>query len=144
MIIRPMLINDIDAVYEIECQSFSIPWSKEALTQELSEPSARCYVAELEACIAAYAGVRMVMEEGEVTNIAVAQHYRGNGIGRRLLQHLLDEAKKSKLRNIFLEVRKSNEAAMALYVSCGFQQIGLRKNYYQKPAEDAVLMACSL
>ncbi|WP_069997274.1 ribosomal protein S18-alanine N-acetyltransferase [Cellulosilyticum sp. I15G10I2] len=144
MLIRSMLMEDIEAVYQIECESFSIPWSKASLEQEVNNLSAFYCVVVLDQKIVAYAGLRIVLGEGEVTNIAVSKDYRGIGIGKILLRHLLSEAAKKLVHTITLEVRAGNEAAQNLYQSYGFRAIALRKNYYQIPTEDAIIMQLQL
>lgn len=140
MIIRPMVMEDIDRVYEIECDSFSIPWSKESLSQEMENPLAFYSVALVDEKIVAYGGLWAVMGEGEITNIAVQNTYRKKGIGKQVLKDLLERARQNKVFSITLEVRSSNQAAQSLYMSYGFTPIAIRKKYYQKPEEDAVIM----
>jgi ribosomal-protein-alanine N-acetyltransferase len=140
MIIRPMVIEDIDRVYEIECDSFSIPWSKESLRQEVENPLAFYSVAVVEEKIVAYGGLWAVMGEGEITNIAVQKACRKKGIGKELLGDLIERARQNQVFSITLEVRSSNQAAQSLYKAYGFIAIAIRKKYYQKPEEDAVIM----
>ncbi|MDF2878015.1 MAG: ribosomal-protein-alanine acetyltransferase [Clostridia bacterium] len=140
MIIRPMVIEDIDRVYEIECDSFSIPWSKESLRQEVENPLAFYSVAVVEEKIVAYGGLWAVMGEGEITNIAVQKACRKKGIGKELLGDLIERARQNQVFSITLEVRSSNQAAQSLYEAYGFIAIAIRKKYYQKPEEDAVIM----
>jgi ribosomal-protein-alanine N-acetyltransferase len=140
MIIRPMVIEDIDRVYEIECDSFSIPWSKESLRQEVENPLAFYSVAVVDEKIVAYGGLWAVMGEGEITNIAVQKACRKKGIGKELLGNLIERARQNQVFSITLEVRSSNQAAQSLYTAYGFIAIAIRKKYYQKPEEDAVIM----
>ena len=140
MIIRHLLREDIEAVYKIEQACFGVPWSKEALNQEIDNRLAFYLVVVLENRLAGYGGMHIILGEGEVTRIAVAPEYQRRGIGKVLFQHMLHEANKKLTHTITLEVRSSNEAAQALYTHEGFGVIASRKNYYQKPAEDALIM----
>ena len=137
-------MEDIDAIYQIECESFSMPWSKDSLKQEVDHLLAFYSVVLVENKIVAYGGMRNILGEGEITNIAVSKNYRGKGIGKVLLRHLLNEARQKLMHTITLEVRASNEVAKALYLSHGFEFIAIRKGYYQKPLEDAIIMQLKL
>ena len=90
--------------------------------------------------IAGYIGCLYAADEGDITNVSVDAACRRRGIGRELVRTLLTESEQRGCERIFLEVRQSNEAAVRLYQMHGFQEIGIRRNYYQKPAEDALLM----
>ena len=140
MKIRTLISDDIDAIYQIECNSFSKPWSKNAIEQELENPLAYYVVAEKDSVAVGYAGMWQVMGEGQITNVAVDSGYRGNGIGKDLIKALIHAAKGNQLEVLLLEVRESNMAARGLYEQCGFTQTGLRKNYYEAPVENAILM----
>lgn len=140
MIIRPMKEADIETIYQIECDCFSMPWSIDSLKEEVNSLFAFYNVAAIDDEVVAYAGMRTVLDEGEITNIAVDPNSRGRGIGRELLESIVEQAKKRHISKITLEVRSSNEAAKTLYLSVGFKQIAIRKEYYQKPTEDAIIM----
>ena len=142
--IRRMTENDIDGVYKVETNSFAIPWSRKAFADELSNRIALYFVAESDGQIAGYAGMWEVADEGDITNIAVLPEYRGKGIGKMLLNELFSEAKQRKMSLITLEVRESNHVARHLYKSCGFENVGIRKNYYADNRENAVIMTASL
>jgi ribosomal-protein-alanine N-acetyltransferase len=135
-----MVITDIDEVYQIECEAFSMPWSIDSLKEELNNAFAFYSVVTIDNKVAAYGGMRDLLGEGEVTNIAVDKDYRGKGLGRQLLENLLKQAKERCIHSITLEVRSSNEAARMLYQSVGFIQIATRSGYYQRPVEDASIM----
>jgi len=135
-----MLIKDVDAVYQIECDCFSNPWPLDALKQEVDREASLYSVVTIDDKVVAYGGMRICLDEGEITNIAVNKNYRRTGIGRELFENLLEQAKKRHVDSITLEVRVSNEAAKILYLSVGFKQIAIRKSYYQKPTEDALIM----
>ncbi|MDF2612962.1 MAG: ribosomal-protein-alanine acetyltransferase [Clostridia bacterium] len=137
-------MEDVEAVFQIECASFSMPWSIESLQQEVSSLFAVYNVVTIDERIVAYGGMRIILDEGEITNIAVDSSYRGRGIGRKLFESLLVQAKQKDVRRITLEVRSSNEAAKRLYLVFGFRPVAIRKGYYQKPTEDAVIMQLQL
>lgn len=135
-----MIIEDVQAVYDLSKECFSTPWSLESLTKELVNPVAAYEVAEIDGKIIGYGGLWCVMDEGEITNIAVHPEYRKQGIGESVLKALLNEAQTRNLKVIHLEVRSSNVAARRLYEKFGFESISIRKNYYKQPIEDAVIM----
>lgn len=140
LIIREMTINDVEQVHQIEEESFSTPWTKSAFVDELNHNLSYYIVAEYNDNVIAYAGLWQVLDEGHITNIAVDSNYRGKGIGYNLASALLCEGKKRGINSFTLEVRKSNIAAINLYKKIGFNEEGIRKNYYHKPIEDALIM----
>lgn len=140
MIIRPLMIQDVEHIYQIECESFSVPWSKESIQQDVAQTYARYSVVLIVDEIVAYGGMYIILGDAEITHIAVSKAHRGKGIGRRLLKHLIEEAHKECIETISLEVRQSNQIARDLYTSSGFMPIAIRKNYYQNPVEDAIIM----
>ena len=119
-----------------EC--FSVPWSVEGL-KEMFHTEGYSFLAKEEEVIG-YVGMKMVLDEADITNVAVLPSHRKKGIARKLLKQLLEEAKKQNLHRIYLEVRASNIAAVTLYEHAGFKEVGQRKNYYDNPREDAILM----
>ncbi len=138
--IRPMKLNDVELVYELSSRCFSVPWAKSSLCKELDNNLAYYCVLEYEGDIVGYAGMWLVAGEGEIINIAVDKQYRGKGMGGLILDHLIQIGRQNALLMIHLEVRAGNKAAQSLYTGCGFKQISIRKGYYQKPTEDAVIM----
>ncbi|MCS3916687.1 ribosomal-protein-alanine N-acetyltransferase [Caldanaerobacter subterraneus subsp. tengcongensis MB4] len=141
VIIRPMTEDDIDEVMEIEKLSFTTPWSREAFVGEVTKNScARYIVAEVDKKVVGYAGFWVVLDEGHITNIAVHPEYRGKGIGSRLMEGLIDLAKKNGITSMTLEVRESNLVAQNLYKKFGFKVLGRREGYYQDNNEDAIVM----
>lgn len=135
-----MTEKDLKQVYQIECNTFSIPWSLESLSSELNNPLAYYIVVVEQEQVVGYGGLWGILGEGEITNIAVSKEFRGRGIGQRVLTGLLEYAQEKNLHLITLEVRESNQIAQALYIKNGFKPIAIRKNYYQKPTENAVIM----
>lgn len=144
VIIRRMRAEDAAYVAEIERKSFSEPWPEKEFTKASAADNYIYLVAEHNNKIIGYAGCVFAADEADITNIAVDFEVRRMGIGRRLLLCLVEQAQKAGLANIFLEVRVSNEAARRLYVQTGFEVVGLRKNFYSKPAEDGILMVKNL
>lgn len=138
--LREMTAEDGADVAKIELECFSLPWSEEALIASLQQNYSYFVVACTDESIIGYGGVYVVAGEAEIINIAVKSEYRGKGVGKELVMALLQEAKKRDAKNTFLEVRESNINAIALYEKCGFKKNGIRKNFYEKPVENAVIM----
>ena len=140
-LIRPACEPDLDAVCRIEEEAFSVPWKRHDYEALLEERMAVFLVlAEENGDIAAYGCIRRAADEGDLLSIAVRRDRRGCGCGARLLRALLREAEEKGTLRVFLEVRESNEAAIRMYQAAGFEKVGIRKNYYTKPDEDAWLM----
>ncbi|MGB9679638.1 MAG: ribosomal protein S18-alanine N-acetyltransferase [Thermoanaerobacteraceae bacterium] len=141
IIIRNMTREDVDEVIEIEKLSFSTPWSKEAFITEVTKNScARYVVAEIDGRVVGYGGFWVVVDEGHITNIAVHPDFRSMEVGTRIMESLIEIAKKSGISAMTLEVRASNIIAQHLYSKFGFKPLGRRKNYYQDNNEDAIIM----
>lgn len=128
---------------ELEKLCFSEPWSAEALSI-LTQPGGLGVAALQDGHAVAYGGMTYVLDEGNITNIAVRPEYRKHGFGRAVTEKLLAEAQQKQLKNVFLEVRQSNDAAQRLYERVGFRRCGIRKNFYRRPTESAVLMVCDV
>ncbi len=139
-ILREMTIEDVCEVENLEQECFSLPWSKNAIIESLSLQHSVFVVAVLEGEIIGYGGVYVVCGEAEITNIAVGSKYRKQGVGRAIVERIVEESVKRDSDTILLEVRESNMAAIHLYEKCGFEKIGTRKNFYEKPVENAVIM----
>lgn len=123
----------------IEQVSFSVPWSENALREELLNPNAHFFSAVCGGKTVGYVGSYSVLGEFYITNIAVLPEYRKKGIGERLLCALIDLCRSENALFLTLEVRKSNSAAVCLYEKLGFISVGERKNFYEMPTEDALL-----
>ena len=142
MEIRLATIEDAHAIYEIEQQSFSVPWRLESVLAELEGAENKLYMVICdENHIVGYAGAWLVYDEGQITNIAVLPSARGKGYGSKLTKQLIDECFSRGMHEIFLEVRISNLAALAMYRNLGFSVKGIRKEYYSEPTEDAYIMS---
>jgi ribosomal-protein-alanine N-acetyltransferase len=139
--IRAATSADLPAVVAVERGSFSDPWSAEAFAAHLGDVF---IVAESLAALAGYAVAWSLGPEGEILNLAVAPAHRGRGVGGLLLHALLRELAGRGVRRAFLEVRSSNAAARRLYDSAGFVEIGRRRGYYERPPEDALVLARDL
>ena len=126
------------ALIEKEC--FSTPWSENALKEELENNYARFLVAVCEGEISGYIGAHNILGEVYITNVAVAKKYRRKGIGEKLIKNLVSLCESENAEFITLEVRESNTAAISLYKKMNFKEVGKRKNFYENPKEDAILM----
>lgn len=135
-----MCERHIDAIAELEKLCFSQPWSYDALAEELKNDTAFFHVAETDGVVSGYVGLHIVCGQAFITNIAVLPQYRRMGVAKKLLNSLFITAEKFDLEFISLEVRPSNTPAINLYKSFGFEEIGMRKNFYRNPNEDALIM----
>ena len=129
--------SHVSAVAELEKQNFSEPWPEIAVRGELTNKLALWVVALDGETVVGYVGSQTVLQEADMMNIAVADSHRRRGIARMLVEELIRQLDAYQLT---LEVRASNAGAIALYDSLGFTQVGLRKNYYHKPKEDALIL----
>ncbi len=138
--LTPMTAEHIPQIAALEQASFSHPWSVEQLQAELWKDNGVILVAEGEdGLVLGYAGLQVVLDEGYINNVAVAAPYRRQGVAGQLLNAFLRFGQ-AKLAFLTLEVRASNASAIALYEKLGFQQAGLRRNYYDDPTEDGLIM----
>ena len=136
---------DLDEIVDLERASFSDPWSRASFEAVLGEPTALVVVARnASARLAGYVVAWFVADEGEIANLAVREPGRRRGIGSMLLSGALAEGYRRGARNMYLEVRESNEAARQLYASRGFEEIGRRRGYYKRPVEDAIVLRLEL
>lgn len=139
--------DDLDGIYEVEKDSFPIPWPISSFKEELNNILATYLVAKAENKIVGYIGMWFVMDECHITNIAVHSKYRKNKIATKLINKLLALCKEHKTNYIMLEVRSSNIAAQNLYSKFGFTEEVIRKDYYKNPdntREDAIVMSKEL
>ena len=141
IVFRFMREEDIDQVLEIEHASFTTPWSREAFYNEVNMNKFAIYIVlEIDKKVVGYCGVWIVVDEAHVTNIAILPDYRGKKLGDALMQNLFEVAKTMGAKSMTLEVRVTNYIAQSLYRKFGFQNGGLRKNYYTDNHEDALVM----
>lgn len=127
-------------VAALEKQCFSEPWSESSVASELSNPLSAWLVAMDGDALAGYVGSQSVMGESDMMNIAVDAHYRRQGIAQALVEALVVQLKEKGSHSLTLEVRISNQPAIALYEKLGFAQVGKRPNYYRNPKEDALIL----
>lgn len=136
----PLDRSTVPDVAAIERECFSQPWSEDMIAEELYNDNASYIVAVAEdGTVVGYAGLQAVLDEGYITNIAVKAQYREQGVASELLTAFLRFAE-TRLAFLTLEVRVSNQKAINLYLKHGFTQVGRRKDFYQSPKEDAILM----
>ncbi len=137
--------NDLDAIAEIEHDSLS-GWGRNRLEDELHQETGWAYVIRMATAddIIGFICGRSIHDEAELYKITIKKNARKQGIATILLNHVLDLLKQQGVKYCFLEVRASNAAALSLYRKKGFHQTGLRKNYYNEPAEDAIMMKTQL
>ena len=138
--VRKMQPEDLSQVCEIEKENFSLPWSEKSFLESMERIDTVFLVALMNEEVAGYVGCYCIAGTGEITNVAVKTSHRRKGIGGKLLEKLYEEGALLDTQEFFLEVRESNEAAIGLYLRQGFVKEGIRKNFYEKPVENAVIM----
>lgn len=139
-VIEKMSPSHVGEIARLEKECFSTPWSEDGLKSELNNAFARFFVANYAGEIAGYVGAHNVLGEVYITNVAVFEKFRRKGVAKKLIDALLKTAKAENGNFVTLEVRESNIPAVSLYEKCGFEKVGERKNFYEKPRENAVLM----
>ncbi|MBP1756266.1 MAG: hypothetical protein H6Q59_2664 [Firmicutes bacterium] len=140
MEIRRMTEADLEQVCAIENETFSDPWSKDDFRNSLLDDKNDYLVVDIDGTIAGYCGFWGVMDEGDIFNVAVKKEYRRQHIGADMMKALIEKGRARGIASFTLEVRYSNEPAIRLYEDLGFQRAGIRKDFYSKPKEDAVIM----
>lgn len=143
MLIEKMEKKHLEDVYNVECLSLKSPWSINMFAEELESPTAMYYVITENEKAIAYMGMHCVCCEGHITNVAVHPDYRRKNVASTLINHFINYAKQNNFEFLTLEVRRSNEAAIACYEKFGFREVGVRKKYYEHK-EDALLMTLFL
>jgi ribosomal-protein-alanine N-acetyltransferase len=142
--IRSAETPDAAAIWAVESRAFSDPWSLSGIGEMLASANTRTLVAEAGGAVAGFLVARSIREEGEILNLAVLPEHRRRGLGRELLTAGLDWLSKGGVREVYLEVRQSNAAALAMYRARGFRPVGVRTDYYRNPREDALVLRCLL
>lgn len=142
ILVRKMTEKDIGQVAAIEREAFSTPWDEQGFADAVSQERNLFCVAEYKGAVIGYCGMYTAADEGEITNVAVTAAFRKKGAGSRILAYAIEQAADMGIERIYLEVRRSNEPAQRLYRKYGFSPQGIRKNFYRKPEEDAVVMMC--
>jgi [ribosomal protein S18]-alanine N-acetyltransferase len=138
--LRTMGAADVAAVVAIERASYSVPWSETTFRGLLRRGDSELVVATADDVIIGYAVLWCVLDQAELGNVAVTAGWRGRGIGERLVEEMIRRGDRRGVREIFLEVRPSNPVARRLYERLGFAMVGRRRNYYQEPVEDALVL----
>ena len=144
ILVRTMILGDVDQVVEIENKSFPTPWSHYAFCCEILDNNFANYLVLVEEGhedkVLGYAGMWLILDEAHVTNIAIDPSFRGKRLGEFLLLSLMNKALEKGAKTMTLEVRVSNDKAINLYERIGFVKSGIRKGYYQDTNEDAIIM----
>jgi len=143
--IMPMTLRDLDQVMEIEHGAFKTPWSRQVFAEELDRDWAHVDVVrerqqDGRSRVVAFCNYWLVRDEVHILNVACHPSHRRRGHARRLMRHVIDFAKHHRCRYVTLEVRRSNQGAIALYEAYGFRPVGVRPNYYVEDNEDAIVM----
>ena len=140
----------LNGAAELEKLCFSSPWSATSLELLTNDGIGVGYLLTVpnapgaEPTVAAYGGMLITVDEGQITNVAVHPDHRRKGFGAAIVHALLRHAKDARLESVSLEVRASNTAAIELYKRAGFAEAGRRKGFYTKPTEDALVMVCKI
>ena len=140
IVVRKMQPEDLIQVCEIERKNFSLPWSEKSFLESIERRDTIFLAAFDGTEVVGYLGCYCIAGTGEITNVAVKESHRRKGIGGMLLEKLYEEGAALETKEFFLEVRESNEAAIGLYSYQGFIKEGIRKNFYEKPVENAIIM----
>jgi len=140
MTVMPLTPGHAEEIAAVEALCFTDPWSLQSVQSELQNPVSQYFGVVLESCLAAYGGIQIVLDEGYITNIATNPAFRRRGAAGAVLRHILADARARGLVFVTLEVRESNAPARALYQKHGFEEAGLRRAFYNKPREDAVIL----
>ncbi|AJE04866.1 alanine acetyltransferase [Geobacter pickeringii] len=142
--IHPMTAADLDEVIAIETDSFPRPWTRDHFLAEIDSHRSLPLIARIgQGQLAGYICATFVLDEGEILDVAVRRDCRGRGVGRMLVDTAISALAAHGVRTVGLEVRVSNESAIALYRRIGFEDVGVRKSYYEN-GEDAILMAYTI
>jgi len=139
--IRRSVPDDADTLWEIDKRNFSLPWSRDDFVRDLGENILATYlIAEIKDKIVGYIGVWVVVNECHIMTIATEHKWRRQGIGTMLLHEVMNQSRTAGADRFTLEVRRSNDAAIALYEKFGFKIVGYRRDYYEDNKEDAAIM----
>jgi ribosomal-protein-alanine N-acetyltransferase len=138
--IMEMTPEDVAEVAALEAQIFSMPWTSQGFLDILRLPDSLYLTVRLNGRLIGYCGLLQSFDEADITNVAVTEQARGQGVGREMLLKLMRLGKERGISRYTLEVRAGNVAAIHLYQKLGFESAGVRKNFYERPTEDAVIM----
>jgi ribosomal-protein-alanine N-acetyltransferase len=140
VVLRDMTAADLTTVVAIEDEAYSVPWSESTFRGLLRRRDAEMVVAVVGDVVIGYAAFWCVVDQGELGNVAVSSAWRGRGLGARLIDEVIRRAARRGIVEVFLEVRPTNMVARRLYERFGFTAVGRRRNYYQQPVEDALVL----
>jgi ribosomal-protein-alanine N-acetyltransferase len=143
-LIRPIVLADAPRVAELERECFPDPWSREGIEEVISLPIGFGLVAECDGLVVGYILARWVADTAEILNLAIAPSHRRRGLATGLLRQALAGLAQNGVGEVYLEVRESNRSAQALYQAHGFRAAGMRRAYYRRPVEDALVLRRSL
>ncbi|MGD8277741.1 MAG: ribosomal protein S18-alanine N-acetyltransferase [Gemmatimonadota bacterium] len=138
--VRAMIAADLEAVTRIERDSYSAPWTEQTFRSLVDRPDTDALTALSDGVVVGFAVTWSVGDQAELGNVAIAKDWRNLGIGERLVREVVVRLGRRGVHEVFLEVRVSNRTARRLYERLGFVEIGRRRNYYARPAEDAIVM----
>lgn len=140
LIIREMTTDDIEKVSVIEEECFSMPWKPDDFREMIERDNMTYVVLEIDGQVSGGAGLRCIVGDGEITNVAITKAFRGRGYSKPMLEALIKKGDELGCEAYTLEVRVSNEPAIRLYKSLGFAEEGIRPGFYEHPREDALIM----
>ena len=143
LIIRDAASDDIESIMALENGSIEHPWSRESISDLISDKNKLCLVTEMGGKVVCYVGAETVLDECNIGNLVTDKDYRGMGLGTGLMSYLMEELARRGIRKTFLEVESNNVPAIALYEKLGFERYGQRQGYYG-PGKDAILMTKEL
>lgn len=135
-----MKAEDVPEISRLEREAFSMPWSEADFEGMIRSENARYYVAEKDGAILGGCGLYIVLEEASITNVVIRREARNQGVGTELMRHMMEMCGRDGVKAFTLEVRVSNKAAIHMYEKVGFVSEGIRPGFYEKPAEDAMIM----
>lgn len=140
--LRPMSYTDLRQIIDIETRVYKYPWTK-GIFRDCLRVGYSCWVAKEDSSLIGYGIVMLAAGEAHILNLCVKPGYQGKGLGRKMLHHLMDQARSINTDMVLLEVRRSNQLATDLYLSEGFHELGVRKAYYpsEEGREDAIILA---
>ena len=131
---------DIGEVAQIEKSNFSIPWSERSFSESLKSKNTLYVVAEYKNKVCGYCGMYLCAPEANITNVVVMEEFRRKHVAKKMIEYILKCAKNICITEVTLEVREKNVAAISLYEGLGFKEAGIRKKFYEKPTENALIM----
>ena len=147
---KKLTLNEIDVVTELESETSENHWTKQQLSESISNPNNLSQILIVKSKIVGYIIAMPSVDSADILNLAVHKDFKRKGYGSSLINHLLFELKKRQIKNLFLEVRMGNFAAISLYLSLGFKEVSIRKNYYTKNSnelyikEDGIIMCLEI